>query len=130
GPIASKLVRSAAKSAGSIGEVARKLAPEIPDDASRAAFLKKYSSQVHVSTPSRPNPSVPGPGGLSDAVLAKAEADLAAHIGAVAKVLVRRFAHKARSEAELYLLLSDHIEDPSDRKAFVRKALTISGRRS
>ena len=82
------------------------------------------------SSPSRPNPSVPVASVLSEAALAKAEAALALHVGAVAKALVRRFAPKARTEAELYLLLSDHIEDPAERKAFVRKALSVSGRRT
>jgi serine/threonine protein kinase len=133
GPIASRLVHAAAKQAGSVGELARKLAPEIADERERAAFLRKHGSHLPASpasSPSRPNPSVPVASGLSEAALAKAEAALAVHVGAVAKVLVRRFAPKARTEAELFLLLSDHIEDPAERKAFVRKALTVSGRRT
>jgi len=35
---------------------------------------------------------------------------------------------KARDEAELYLLLADQIEDKEQKKAFVRKAMSVSGR--
>jgi hypothetical protein len=33
---------------------------------------------------------------------------------------------KARGEAELYLLIADEIEDKDERKAFIRKAASIS----
>ena len=62
------------------------------------------------------------------AMLAKAEAELAKYIGAVARVVVRRAAAKARDEAQLYLLLADQIEDKEQKKAFVRKAMSVSGR--
>jgi hypothetical protein len=41
-------------------------------------------------------------------------------------VMVKRAAMKARDEAELYLLLSDEIEDKEEKKAFIRKAASIS----
>ena len=56
-------------------------------------------------------------------ILAKAEAALSRHIGAVARAVVNRAAKKARDIPELYLLLSDEIEDKEERKAFVRKAI-------
>ncbi len=62
------------------------------------------------------------------ATLAKADTELAKYIGAVARVVVRRAAAKARDEAELYLLLADQIEDKEQKKAFVRKAMSVSGR--
>jgi serine/threonine-protein kinase len=54
-------------------------------------------------------------------VLERAERRLAQHIGAVARVVVKRAAMKAKDEAELYRLLSDEIEDKDDRKAFIRQ---------
>ena len=42
--------------------------------------------------------------------------------------LVKRAAAKARDEAEHYLLIADEIKDPAERKAFVRKAVSVSGR--
>ena len=55
-------------------------------------------------------------------ILERAEHRLAEHIGAVARVVVKRAAMKARDEAELYLLLSEEIEDKNERKAFMRQA--------
>jgi len=59
-------------------------------------------------------------------VLQKAETALAQYIGAIAKVVIRRAAAKARDEAELYLLIADEIKDPAERKAFIRKAVSVS----
>jgi serine/threonine-protein kinase len=58
--------------------------------------------------------------------LAKAEADLSHYIGAVARVVVKRAAVKARDLPELYLLLADEIEDPQEKKKFVRKAISAA----
>jgi len=59
-------------------------------------------------------------------ILAKAETALAKYIGAVAKVVVRRAAAKARDPGELYLLIADEIEDQNERKTFIRKAMSAS----
>jgi serine/threonine-protein kinase len=69
-----------------------------------------------------------GPPRFDPATLAKAETELAKYIGAVARVVVRRAAAKARDESELYLLLADQIEDKEQKKLFVRKAMSVSGR--
>ena len=61
-------------------------------------------------------------------VLKRAEERLAEYIGPVAKVVVKRAAARARDEAELYLLLADEIEDKDEKKAFVRQAVSISGK--
>ena len=61
--------------------------------------------------------------------LQKAETELAQYIGAVAKVIVRRAAAKARFEAELYILIADEIKDPVERRGFIRKAISASERR-
>jgi serine/threonine protein kinase len=69
-----------------------------------------------------PAPSLPAE------VLKRAEAQLAEYLGPVAGVVVKRAAIKARDETELYLLLADEIEDKEERKAFVRKTVSISGK--
>ena len=61
-------------------------------------------------------------------VLKLAEHRLAEYIGPVAGVVVKRAAAKARDEAELYLMLADEIEDKDEKKAFVRKAVSVSGK--
>jgi hypothetical protein len=138
GPIASMVVKAAAKKAATITQLVEKVAAEIPDEKARAAFVKAFavedkstpaSSPVHSAQPSS-QPTQPGstPSRFDAATLAKAESELAKYIGAVARVVVRRAAAKARDEAELYLLLADQIEDKNEKKSFVRKAMSISGR--
>jgi hypothetical protein len=55
-------------------------------------------------------------------ILERAERRLAEHIGAVARVVVKRVAMKARDQEELYLLLADEIENKDGRNAFLRRA--------
>ena len=109
------------------------VAQEVADTAARAAFEKKFSD---ASRPLSQPPSGPrsGPATALAAsrfpldVLERAEKRLAEYIGAVARVVVKRAAMKARDEGELYLLLADEIEDKDEKKAFTRKALSISGK--
>jgi len=61
-------------------------------------------------------------------VLEKAERRLADYMGGVSRVLVKRAAMKARDQRELYLLLADEIEDKEQKKAFIRRALSVSGK--
>ena len=68
-------------------------------------------------------------GMFSAETLQKAENELAQHIGAVAKVIVKRAAAKARFESELYILIADEIKDPVERRNFIRKAISTSDRR-
>jgi hypothetical protein len=129
GPIAPVVTRNAAKEALSIPALAAAVAGEIADEKARAEFLRKFSSGE--------SPSRPGGGATLKAtdltisqkftpeVLQKAETDLAQYIGAIARVVVKRAAAKARDEAELYLLISDEIKDPAERKSFVRKAVSV-----
>ncbi|HEX7052942.1 MAG TPA: protein kinase [Burkholderiales bacterium] len=127
GPIARKVVSAQAKKSASLAGLAASIAAEIPGDAERSAFLRKHAPE----TRSAPRSAPPGAAAaLDEKALARAESELAVYIGAVAKVLVKRAAGKARTEAELYQLLAEHIEDPAERKSFVRKAISISGRRS
>lgn len=134
GPIAPVMVKKAAKTAASLAALAQGLAAEIADEKARAEFLKKF---VENSRPSqqRSGASLPTTGLTQLAqsrfaadILVKAEKRLSEHIGAVAKVVVKRAAAKARDEGELYLLIADEISDPAERKNFIRKAISVSGK--
>ena len=137
GPIAPLVVKNAAKKAQTQAALVPLLAAEIGDDQARAAFEKRFAE---VSRPASQPTSGPGtsrptsvPTALAASrfpveVLERAERRLAEHIGAVARVVVKRAAMNARDEAELYLLLSDEIEDKAERKAFIRKAVSVSGK--
>jgi len=61
-------------------------------------------------------------------VLARAEKRLAQHIGALAKIVVKKAAARARYNGELYLIIADEIADKDERKAFIKKTISISSR--
>ena len=135
GPIAPLVIKSAAKKAYTIAGVAEIVSADIADEALRAAFVRRFSGDKSTPTgdPARSGAtrqqSVPPTTSNIDAqTLAKAEAALANYIGAVAKVVVKRAAAKARDPGELYLLIAEEIEDKDERKAFVRKAISASGK--
>jgi serine/threonine protein kinase len=131
GPIANVIVSKAARRAGSEAELISLLAAEISEAGERAAFEKRFSE---VSRPASQPVSGSNPSTAAAAnrfpreVLERAERHLAEHIGAMARVMVKRAALKAKDEAELYLLLSEEIEDKSDRKAFIRQTASVSRR--
>jgi hypothetical protein len=134
GPIAAVVVRRAAKKAQSIAALVEAVAGEIADEKERTAFLRKFGSgegaagtTSRVQAQSVPEQSVSEK--FSAAVLKQAETALAQYIGAIARVVVQRAAAKARDEAELYLLISDEIKDPAERRNFIRKAVSASSRR-
>jgi len=130
GPIAPVVVRNAARKASDQADLVQRVAQEITDADAKTAFEKKFSDisrPASQPTTTRSNP----PTSLAATrfpleVLERAEKRLAEYIGAVARVLVKRAAMKARDEAELYLLLADEIENKADRKAFARKAVSMS----
>ena len=126
GPIARVAVHDAAKTAGTVAELVRQLAWEIPD-AAKAAFLKKFADVSWVRSQPGAPPSGHATVGVaaefSAEILAEAEHRLAQHLGPVARVVVKRAAVKARDQAELYLLLAEEIEDAAERKAFSRTGL-------
>jgi hypothetical protein len=132
GPIAAVVVRNAAKKALSIPALAEAVAGEIPDEKARAAFIRKFvsgeTSSKPVGDPTRKAPELTVSQKFTLETLQKAEVALAQYIGAIAKVVVKRSAAKARDEAELYLLIADEIKDPAERKAFIRKAVSVSGK--
>jgi hypothetical protein len=129
GPIAAVVVRSAARKAPSIQALVEAAAAEISDDGQRAGFLRKFGSGTGTvaSAPAATAPSISQK--FSAELLKQAETALAQYIGAIAKVVVNRAAAKARDEAELYLLISDEIKDPAERKGFIRKAVSVSSRK-
>ena len=66
--------------------------------------------------------SVPVPTGWDPAALAEIERELAQHVGAVARVLVRRAARGATSLAAVRQAVAGSIADPGSRERFLAKA--------
>ena len=132
GPVAPAVIRSAAKKVVSIAQLAEAVAKDIEDETARAKFLRRYSAgeksrpSGEISRPSGPSQTVPtalAAQRFDLKVLAGAETELAQYLGPLARVVVKRAAMKARDESELYLLIADEIEDASERKTFLRKAV-------
>jgi serine/threonine protein kinase len=131
GPIAPVVIRAAAKKTFTVSGLADLVSADITDEKDRAAFVKKFASDKSTPTgePVRGTQSVPSaPSNIDAETLARAEAALAKHIGAVARIVVKRAAAKARDPGELYLLIAEEIEDKNERKAFVRKAISATGK--
>ena len=131
GPIAPVVVRNAARKAKTQPELIQIVAAEIGDARTRTAFEKAFSEDSRPATqpPSGPrtqtDPSTAMAASRFPAdVLEKAERRLADYLGTVSRVLVKRAAMKARTEAELYLLLADEIEDKEEKKVFIRRAVS------
>jgi serine/threonine protein kinase len=134
GPIAGVIVRKTAKKAPGQPELIHLLATEIEDDAARLKFERKFSDA------SRPlsQPASPPTQNIATEMAARrfpletldrAERLLAEHVGAIARVVVKRAAMKARDDGELYLLLAEEIENKDDRKAFIRRASGDKGKK-
>jgi serine/threonine protein kinase len=138
GPIASVVVRNASRKATTEAELVALLAGEISEPAERAAFEKRFSEASRLASQPMSRSGADPSGALTNPatalaasrfpleLLQRVERRLAEHIGAVARVVVKRAAMKARDEAQLYLLLSEEIEDKAARKAFLRQAGSIS----
>lgn len=138
GPIASMVVKSAAKKAVTPGQLIEFVAAEISDGAARADFVRRHAPAERPAPANDRSRSIPTqtiPTGhpssahrFEAALLSRIEAELAKAVGAVARAVVKRAAAKAHSESELLALLANEIENPIERKAFSRKMQSVSGR--
>ena len=125
GPIAPVMVKKAAKKAQDPAQLVQLLAADITHNGLRLKFEKRFADQ---SQPVSVTPTGPSGPPLSPAVLSRVEAQLAQYLGPVARVVVRRAAQKARDTSELYLLVADEIEDPVEKKAFIRRGISVSSK--
>jgi serine/threonine protein kinase len=130
GPIAPVMVRKAAKKAQDSAQLVQLLAADITHNGLRVKFERRFAeaSRPQPTTGTPTGPTEPPSQRFSPEILGRAEARLSEYLGPVAKVVVRRAALKARDESELYLLLADEIENPAEKKAFTRRAISTSGK--
>jgi serine/threonine-protein kinase len=68
-------------------------------------------------------PSTPPPTGWSPPVLKQVEVELARFVGPVARVLVRRAAQQHKQMSALAVALTETLDKPADREAFLRAVL-------
>ncbi len=128
GPLARILVERAAASARDLGALYHAVAAAIPDDADRAAFLAEGPTEGE-SAPGAQSADAPPPAApderqpIGEAELAEAVSRLAASIGPLAGVLVKRTAKEAANLTDLYARLAAHIDDKAERERFLAAAL-------
>ena len=135
GPIAPVMVRKAAKKAQGPAELVQLLAADITHNGLRLKFEQRFADHSRPVSRSQPasvtptSPSGPPSGApISPEILSRAEAQLVQYLGPVARVVVKRAALKARDVSELYLLIADEIEDPAEKKAFIRRRISATSK--
>ena len=140
GPLASLLVRKEANHAPSIEDLFVRLARAVPAGKARSAFMAKTSEildEVNTGEPvsvlseltrtelsdtvSEPV-SNSQPATWDPAILDLATRQLAAYIGPLAAMLVRKASRRTSSVDELYALLANEVPDPRDRESFLQGA--------
>ena len=134
GPIAPVMVKKAAKKAQDPAQLVQILAADITHNGLRLKFERRFADASRPVSRSQPASVTHGPGGppsgapISPEILSRVEAQLAQYLGPVAKVVVSRAARKARDVSELYLLVADEIEDPAEKKAFIRRRISVGSK--
>jgi len=125
GPIARILVRTTAGRSRSVGDLCSQLALSVTDAAERERFRREVDHLIRSrppatdSTPSRGDRSVHS-NRLPEHELERVQEALTQFVGPIARVLVRRATADASSVEALWLSLSNHIESPAERVAFLR----------
>jgi serine/threonine protein kinase len=144
GPLASVLVRRAARECTDLNELYARLADQVSDPRARDAFLGQASLVAGVggktaggtsSTPSAPGSrgsagsagsgtTIGGP--LNEAVMEKAVPLLAQHVGPIAKVLVKRAAAGIDSRAVFFNRLAESVNDAAAREKLLKELARIA----
>ncbi|MGQ3053889.1 MAG: serine/threonine protein kinase [Roseateles sp.] len=142
GPLASVLVRRAARECADINELYSRLAEQVTDPRARDAFLGQASlvtgGQHRTAGGTAGAPSAGGSKGspgslgsagsasgtaiggpLNEAVMDKAQTLLAQHVGPIAKVLVKRAASGTDSRAVFFNRLAEAVNDPAARAKLI-----------
>jgi serine/threonine-protein kinase len=126
GPVAPFLVAKAGAVATTPEELCEIVASFIPSDRERTTFLAAAGTSTRTaSTPARGQRRAPVT--WDPELLERAQRALAAQIGPVARVVVRRAAAAARDPEQLVELLAREIGDDAGRVAF-RRALEAQRR--
>lgn len=125
GPIARVLVHTVAGRASSATDLCSELALSVPDEADRERFRREVAPLVRPRPPALTSSSLGDSGGrgvvLPEQDLERAQAVLTEFVGPIARVLVRRAAASAPTVEALWQALSNHIESPAERAAFLKR---------
>lgn len=133
GPMARHVMRSTAGHVHNVDEFLSTLADKIPDLAQRESFkarTARLNKHDHGAVPLAPTlpagkpiagsrTQLRPPFAFDAETLARAEKQLAQHVGPLAKVLIKRAANDSGNVSELYRKLAEHIDSEPLRKSFL-----------
>ena len=121
GPLASVLVRRAARECADLPSLYARLADQVTDPRSRTAFLERATSitAVRPAGTAGSAPPATGPGGtgsaagapLTEATLDAAARLLAPHVGPIAKVMVKKAAGRTPDRGLFFAQLAEAVPD-------------------
>jgi len=114
GPIAHHLVQTAARQAGSLEELHDIVAQRIDQPEQRSRFRRELTGDTHARSAHT----------VAPALAQQGERELAAYLGPIARILVKRALETATSPDDFWQRLASHIERDADRQAFLRKRRT------
>jgi len=138
GPVAKLVLKNAARDALDLDDLCARLLPHIGSEAGRAEFqgsVRQIGNRHGLSTAgTMGGRSQAGQFGqptqltgmptllqLSPELMEAAQQKLAAHVGPIAKVLVKRASRMTGNADEFYRLLAENVPDPQDRTRFLRE---------
>jgi serine/threonine-protein kinase len=143
GPVAKLVLKNAARDAIDVDDLCARLLPHIGSDAGKVQFqgsireikkkhglstLSTMGSRSQTGSQSGAAPTqltqmtgMPTLLQLSPELMEAAQQKLAAYVGPIAKVLVRRASKMTGSVDEFYRLLADNLPDPQERARFLKE---------
>ena len=135
GPIAAVIVKKAVAEASDWRDFCARAASQIPDEPARVQFLEAYSGRETPLAARGELPSKPAAAASQAAIafapelLAGLEAEVVGYLGAIARIVVRNSASRARTRSELYENIAAELDDPARARKFVAWAESKFGLR-
>ena len=126
GPVAKVVVEQAAKQVTSVDSLYDTVATSINNPEERNAFLqRRFAPQLQPApapaAPARPAAAAPAPGDIPADDVVKIQAELATHLGPIAKILTKRALKDAANREALVRALAEHIPTDKERAQFFRR---------
>ncbi len=121
GPVAKVMVRQAARTCSDMASLTARVAEQISDSKERERFLsavagmRTHASAVAAGPAVATSPSAAHAIALAPAVLDKATRVLTAHMGPIAKIVVKKASAQAQSTDHFYQLLAEQVNEGPDR---------------
>ena len=124
GPLAKLLVKQAAASCQDYGSLVQALAQHVPADGERARFIARATGGLTTTAPPRTSNATTGGTllpGLSDELVAHATRVLTAHMGPMARFVVKQAAAQSRDQAGFLEAVMAHCAEGVDRERLSRE---------